>query len=83
MDVLVAVMENVAFPFTRVIACTRKNFQHPVVNSPCPDRRYQFSLIFMLIEWIPRSHRLSPAPRKAFQYPVANFPSTQAVEWSR
>ena len=32
MDVLVAVMENVAFPFTRVIACTRKGFQHPVVN---------------------------------------------------
>ena len=34
MDVLAAVMENVAFPFTRVIACTRKGFQHLVVNSP-------------------------------------------------
>ena len=83
MDVLVAVMENVAFPFTRVIACTRKGFRHPVANSPYPDRRYRFILIFVLIEWIPRPHRLSPAPRKAFQYPVANFPSTQAVEWSR
>ena len=65
MDVLVAVMENVAFPFTRVIACTRKGFRHPVANSPYPDRRYRFILIFVLIEWIPRSHRQSPAPGRA------------------